>query len=351
MILRVALASVCVAAVATVLVMRDAEAFHVQHLVSDAGLAARTHDRSLVNAWGLAASPTGPWWTANEARAVSTLYDSTGKKQALTVRVDGGPTGIVYNPSDGFVVKRGTASGPARFIYACEDGMIRGWSPVVPSGWSTFAEVGVDEALRGAIFRGVAIARLDNGAYRLYATDFHNDVVRVYDERWRPVSRKGAFVDPAIPGWYAPFGIQAIGRSIFVSYGYRAPVNGNDAPTGGYVDEFTLDGKLVARVGKLGTLHEPWGMALAPKGFGTYGGMLLVANFGTGRITAFAREGRGWREHGTLPVKTPGVWGIAFGNGGMAGAKETLFFAGGPHKWRGGTELAVHGLLGSIRLR
>jgi uncharacterized protein (TIGR03118 family) len=201
------------------------------------------------------------------------------------------------------------------------------------------------------VFRGAALARLPDGSHRLYATDFHNDLVRVYDEHWRPVVRRGAFVDRSIPGWYAPFGIQAVGDRVFVSYGYRAPVNGNDAPTGGYVDEFTLDGRLVARVGRLGTLHEPWGIALAPNGFARYGGNLLVANFGTGRISAFARDGEGWRPRGTLPVKVPGVWGIAFGNGGMAGPKDTLFFAAGPHKWLGASELAVHGLLGAIRVR
>jgi uncharacterized protein (TIGR03118 family) len=345
MILRVAVASVAAAAIATVLVLRDAEAYHVHPLVSDRGLSARVHDGSLVNAWGLAASPTGPWWTTSEARSVSAIYAGDGQKQALTVQVPGGPTGVVYNGGSGFVVRRGSASGPARFIYACEDGTIRGWSPVVPRGWSKSAEIGVDATGSGAIFRGVAIA-----GGRLYATDFHSDRVVVFDSRWRPVKLRGDFSDPQISPWYAPFGIQSIGRSIFVSYAYRAPVNGNDAPTGGYVDEFTRDGKLVARVAAGGPLHEPWGMALAPKSFGRFGGSLLVANFGNGTITAFTREGEEWTYEGTLPVDVQGVWGIAFGNGGMAGPKDTLFFAAGPHQWRGESELRVHGLIGAIRL-
>jgi uncharacterized protein (TIGR03118 family) len=215
----------------------------------------------------------------------------------------------------------------------------------VPRGWSRTAEVAVDATGSGAIFRGVTLA---DG--RLYATDFHNDRVVVFDARWHDVTPRGAFVDPQMSPWYAPFGIQAIGRSIFVSYAYRAPVNGNDAPTGGYVDEFTLDGKLVSRVAALGPLREPWGMALAPMSFGRFGGSLLVANFGSGRITAFKREGEEWTYEGTLPVHVQGVWGIAFGNGAMAGPKDTLFFAAGPHQWRGESELAVHGLIGAIRL-
>jgi uncharacterized protein (TIGR03118 family) len=300
-------------------------------------------DPQLVNAWGLAASPTGPWWVANEARASSTLYDGDGRKQAMDVRVTGGPTGVVYYGGRGFVVREGRASGAARFLYACEDGTVRAWSPVVPHSWSTEAVVAVDDGPTGALFRGLTLAR-----ERLYVADFHNARVLMYDSRWRPVVRQRAFVDPAIPVWYAPFGIQAIGDRIFVTYAWRAPVNGNDSPTGGYVDEFDLDGRLVAHVGGKDQLDEPWGVALAPRGFGRFGGDLLVANFGTGAINAYTRHGGGWTLHGHLPVKAPGVWGIAFGNGAGAGPRTTLFYAAGPHRWHGVTEVDIHGVLGAI---
>jgi uncharacterized protein (TIGR03118 family) len=313
------------------------DGFVVTRLATDA------RDTKLVNAWGLAASPTGPWWTANEARGASTLYAGDGHKQALTVSVAGGPTGIVYSGGRGFVVRSGGAAGPARFIYACEDGTIRGWSPTVPHRWSTEAVVAVDEGAKGAIFRGLAL-----GPHRLYATDFHGDRVLVFDERWQPVVRRGAFTDPKIPAWYAPFGIRVAGARVFVTYASPAPVDGNDAPTGGYVDEFDLAGRLVARVAQMGELNEPWGLAVAPDG------KLLVGNFGSGRINVYARHGRGWSYTGQLhdrngkPIAISGLWGIAFGNGAMAGPKDTLFFAAGPHRWRGASELGVHGLLGSI---
>jgi uncharacterized protein (TIGR03118 family) len=328
----------------------------VRKLVSDpGGSAALVHDVTLVNAWGLAASPTGPWWTANEARGASSLFAADGRKQALSVTVEGGPTGIVYNGGRGFVVHGGGASGQARFIYACEDGKIRGWSPVVPEGWSHVAVVAVDDAAKGAIYRGLAIATLPDGSQRLYATDFHTGRVDVWDGHWRRILRRGAFVDPAIPAWYSPFGIQVVGRRVFVSYASPAPVNGNDSPTGGYVDEFDLDGKLVAHVDDMGPLAEPWGIAQAPKGFGRFGGDLLVANFGSGRVNAYTRStAHGWSFHGQLPgpggkpLQVVGLWGIAFGNGAMAGPKNSLFFAAGPHRWRGDSELSVHGLFGSI---
>jgi len=300
-------------------------------------------DTQLVNPWGLAASPTGPWWVSNEAQDSSTLYSASGRKQALTVHVDGGPTGVVWNGGRGFVVRGGGRSAPARFIYACEDGTIRAWSPTVPNGWSKQAVVAFDSGPTGAIFRGVALAR-----GRLYVTDFHNGRVLVLDSRWRRVVRRGAFVDPHIPAWYAPFGIAAFGDRIYVTYAYRAPVNGNDAPSGGYVDEFDPNGRLLARVGRSAQLNEPWGVALAPRGFGELGGALLVANFGNGRINAYVRDGSGWRFAGRLGVRVPGVWGIAFGRGGMSGPRTTLFYAAGPHKWSGDTEVGVRGVLGAI---
>jgi uncharacterized protein (TIGR03118 family) len=283
------------------------------------------------------------------------LFASSGRKQALSVTVDGGPTGIVFNEGSGFVVHGGGVSGPARFLYACEDGTIRGWSPVVPHGWSKVAVVAV-EGSKGAIFRGLAIAKLADGSQRLYATDFHNGKVEVFDGRWRRIVRPGAFVDHSMPAWYAPFGIQAIGGHVFVTYASPAPVNGNDSPTGGYVDEFDLDGRLVDRVGAMGTLAEPWGLAIAPSAFGRYGGNLLVANFGSGHVNAYAPHSGGWKFAGQLPgrggrpLTVVGLWGISFGNGGMAGPKDTLFFAAGPHRWLGASELSVHGLFGSISL-
>ena len=324
-------------------------AYVVHGLVSDEHRRATHVDARLVNAWGLAASPTGPWWTSNEASASSTLYAADGRKQLLTVSVDGGPTGVAYYGGKGLPVSARGKSDPARFVYACEDGMLRAWTPTVPKGWSTQALVVADEAAEAAVFRGVAIE-----GERVYATDFHNARVDVFDAQWRRVRRPGAFVDASIPDWYAPFGIKAVGAHLFVTYVARAPVNGNDSPSSGYVDEFDRDGQLVARVARRGELNAPWGIALAPHAFGRFGGDLLVGNFGDGRVNAYRRDGKGWTFDGTLrdakgkPLVVSGLWGLSFGNDGAAGPESTLFFASGPHEWHGDTELGVHGLVGSI---
>jgi uncharacterized protein (TIGR03118 family) len=344
--------AVAFAAIAATLALGGARApgeYSVDRLVSDGGVPAALHDRDLVNAWGLAAAPDGAWWAANEANDSSTLYSGQGRKQLLTVGVPGGPTGIVYNGSQGFRVSAGGTSAPARFVFACEDGSLRAWSPAVPRGWSTKSEVVVDLGEQATVFRGLALA-----GDRLYATDFHNARVVVFDSHWRLVKLPGAFADSRVPAWFAPFGIVVLGKRVFVTYVGRAPVNGNDAPTGGYVDEFDLGGKLIQRVAALGPLNAPWGVALAPDGFGRYGGDLFVGNFGDGRINAFRRAGDRWTFDGTLrgrngkPIVLNGLWALAFGRGGATGDRDRLFFSSGPHAWRGPTELDVHGLFGSI---
>ncbi|TML13083.1 MAG: TIGR03118 family protein [Actinobacteria bacterium] len=312
--MRAGAVAVAIAALATAGAAGSARADHfvLRRLVSDRA------DAQLVNAWGLAANATGPWWVANEARSSSTLYDGNGRKQALTVHVSGGPTGVVFYGCHGFLVHGGRVAAPARFLYACEDGMIRAWSPTVPDSWSTTAEVAVDAGGSGAVFRGLTLAR-----GRLFAADLHNAHVLVFDSRWGRVLKHGAFVDRAIPAWYAPFGIQSVGDRIFVTYAWRAPVNGNDSPTGGYVDEFDLEGRFVARVGTSHELDEPWGVALAPVGFGRFGGDLLVANFGSPgeasrRVGDCVRNGRHERraDDALLRRRPPS---LARSDGGRAG--------------------------------
>ena len=177
-------------------------AFVVRDLVSDGSVVDTTVDPNLVNAWGLSASASGPWWIANEATETSTLYDGTGRKLARVVTVAGGPTGVVFNGTAGFVVTAGQASAPARFIYACEDGRIRGWAGSVPTDGSNATEIAVDNSHRGAVYRGLAQATTSDGSTYLYAADFHNGRVDVFDANWRPITRKGAFVDRRIPPWY-----------------------------------------------------------------------------------------------------------------------------------------------------
>src|SRR5437763_10759766 len=86
-----------------------AAGYHQRNLISDIPGVARITDPNLVNPWGQAASPDSPLWVADNGSDVSTLYTggvkgSIPKIVLLVVRIPkGAPTGIVFNPTTGFV--------------------------------------------------------------------------------------------------------------------------------------------------------------------------------------------------------------------------------------------------------
>jgi uncharacterized protein (TIGR03118 family) len=328
----------------------DGGSYKLTRLVSDKpGVAAQT-DPNLVNAWGLVAGPTSPWWVANNGTDTSTLYDGAGTPLPLIVNVAGAPTGTVFNGGSGFLVTHQGVSAPSVFLFATEGGQIRGWNPgVVPPAPSTKAYKVVDLSGDGAIFKGLAIASTATGG-RLYATDFHNGRVDVFDESFGQINDPGAFQDPNLPAGYGPFGIQALNGQIFVTYAKQDADAEDDVPgTGfGFVDAYSTSGQLLARVASGGVLDAPWGLAMAPDGFGEFGGDLLIGNFGDGTIHAFKQEsatdfdleGAVQRRNGNV-MSIQGLWALQFGNGNAAGPTDSLFFTAGPNGER-------HGLFGSI---
>ena len=186
--------------------------YTVTPLVSDVPGAATLTDPHLVNAWGLTRGPTTPWWVADNGTDLSTLYTSNSNVpisiNSLVVGVDGGPTGAVFA---GIAGNFPVSGGPAAFIFASEDGMIRAWHGGLAAALVT-AHGGTD-----AIYKGLAIAQTDTGPM-LYATDFHNAHVDVFNGAWQNVTPAGSFADPMLPDHYGPFGTQVIGNRVFVSY-------------------------------------------------------------------------------------------------------------------------------------
>lgn len=310
-------------------------------LVSDGGVPAEHVDADLINGWGLAASPAGPWWVNAADSGKSLLYNGEGVKNPLVVAVAGAPTGIVFNGGPGFVI---AGAGAARFLFASEDGTISAWSPLLAP--NTQSVVVVDSSAAAASYKGLAIDSTTAGT-RLYAADFHNARVDVFDGTFAPVSAPGAFTDPNLPAGYAPFGIQTLAGSVYVAYALQDEEGEEEVagPGLGVVDKYDFAGHLLARVAAGGALDAPWGLALAPAGFGRFSGKLLVGNFGNGRINVFdpvTFEPKGHlKGRNGKAIVIDGLWGIAFGNNGMAGPKTTLFFAAGP-------EDEEHGLFGRL---
>jgi len=326
------------------------------NLVSDIAGVARFTDPNLVNPWGLAFSPTSPFWVADNGSGVSTLYNGQGQAfpvaTPLVVTIPsptdptggGTPTGLVVNSTtDAFVVSADSQAGPAAFLFATEDGTILGWSPTVNR---TQALIAVDRSSAGAVYKGLALASTSTGTY-LYATNFHAGVVEIYDQHFAPVT---TFTDPTVDANFAPFGIQTIGGQIYVTFAKQKQPDLHDdeaGPGNGFVDVFAPDGTFVRRVAAHGTLNSPWGLALAPDGFGPFSHHLLVGNFGDGRINAFDVDSGEFDSQLLDPEGNPltinGLWALQFGNGALnGGRRDRLFFTAGIAD-------ESHGLFGFIR--
>ncbi|HEY3267902.1 MAG TPA: TIGR03118 family protein [Armatimonadota bacterium] len=331
------------------------------NLISDiAGVALNT-DPNLVNPWGIAFSPRGPIWVSDNGAGVSTVYDAIGnplpsESAPLVVTIPppagspsdttSAPTGTVYNDSSDFVVSAGGKSGPARFLFATEDGTVAGWNGSVDG---VSAVLAFDNSASGAVYKGLALGNNAAGGH-IYLTNFHAGTVDVLDTGFHEVTLPGMFHDPNLPAGYAPFGIQNVGGKLFVTYALQDGDQHDDVsgPGHGYIDVYDTNGMLLKRFASGGNLNSPWGIAAAPRSFGPLGGSLLVGNFGDGRINAFDMStgaSRGpLRDSRGRPIAIDSLWGIAFGpssgNRGHDDASPLYFTAGIAHE--------DHGLFGAI---
>ncbi len=323
--------------------------FRQVNLVSDIPGVAPLTDPNLLNAWGLAATPGtdqapgSPLWVSDNGSDKTTLFAGAtpgSVAQVLVVNItSGAPTGQVFNPDrTGFFVHDAAGnSGSALFIFASENGAIDAWNPGVGAtgpGPSTVTETPIDNGAN-AVYKGLAIAQASDGHTYLYATNFRSGRIEVYDSNFQPAKLPGGlFTDPAIPAGYAPFNIQELAGKLYVTYAKQdAALHDDVAGQGhGFVDVFTNDGALIRRLVSHGQLNSPWGLALAPAGFGGFDGALLVGNFGDGHINAYNPDtgthlGQ-LRGPGGHPIVIDGLWGLRFGNGNAAKTEELVFSAG-----------------------
>jgi uncharacterized protein (TIGR03118 family) len=323
--------------------------FRQVNLVSDIPGVAPLTDPDLLNAWGLAASPGtdqapgSPLWVSDNGSDKTTLFAGAAAGSVVQVLVvnitSGAPTGQVFNPDrTGFFIHDAAGnSGSALFIFASENGAIDAWNPGVGAtgpGPSTVTETPISNGAN-AVYKGLAIAQASDGNTYLYATNFRSGRVEVYDSSFQPVQLPGGlFTDPGIPAGYAPFNIQELAGQLYVTYAKQdAALHDDVAGQGhGFVDVFTTDGALIRRLVSHGQLNSPWGLALAPAGFGGFGGALLVGNFGDGHINAYDPDtgthlGQ-LRGPGGHPIVIDGLWALRFGNGNAAKTGELLFSAG-----------------------
>jgi uncharacterized protein (TIGR03118 family) len=305
----------------------------------------------LVNAWGLAFNETaGPAWIAAAGTGKSLVVDAKNTV-VLTVTLPASkqgehasPTGIAFNRSmDAF---KGDA-----FVFVTEGGTVTGWQ----RSNAMSATTRVDSSASGAIYKGATIAGAA-GHERLYATDFHNGKIDVFDRNYETVMlARGAFVDATLPSGYAPFNADAVGNLILVTYAKQGEGAKDDAPGAGngFIDVFDMEGTLLSRLASNGPLDSPWGLAITPDDFGAIPHRLLVGNFGDGRINVYnvtltqrglraSFEGQLGGIDGT-PLAIGGLWALRFPTGPGFDA-SALYFTAGP----GGE---AHGAYGRLDLR
>ncbi|MBV8843190.1 MAG: TIGR03118 family protein [Bryobacterales bacterium] len=330
---------------------------YIQHnLVSDQPGVADVTDPNLVNGWDIATTATSPFWISSTGTGLAVVYSTANATPAIavsTLKVSIPPgksstskfgplTGQIANGTSAFVLTNGTK---ANFLFCTLDGAISGWN----SAAGTTAVIMVDNSSKGAIYKGCVLGGTSS-APQMYVANFNSGAVEVYDGNFAPVSlASGAFTDSQIPAGFAPFNIANLAGNLYVSYAKQDPAKQNDVPGAGagFVDVYDMSGNLKTRLIAGGALNSPWGMTIAPaNNFGAFSGMLLVGNFGDGRINAFdpatgSSQGPMLNAQGS-PIVIPGLWGLRVGNGAAGGDANAVYFAAGPNGQQ-------HGLFGSLQ--
>jgi uncharacterized protein (TIGR03118 family) len=329
----------------------QSSAYVQTNIISDGSVPAKTTDPTLINPWGVSIGQE--FWIDTAGTGFSLVDDASGNKAfavsippATSGQAHGFPSGTVFNSNSS--VFNIPNSGSANFIFGTLDGTIAAWNTNTPQAVTV-----VNNSAAKAVYTDIAVATNTTGTF-LLAADFGTGVVDVFDSNFNSTHLAGSFADPNLPTGYVPFGIHTIGNNVYVTYAQVNSEGVENVGAGlGYVDAFDLNGNFVQRAISQGNLNAPWGMALAPSGFGSLGGDLLVGNFGDGVInaydpTSFALKGQVTDSTGA-PIANPGLWEIVFGVGNTIGTPatsgdpNTLYFAAGINNQK-------DGLFGSIGL-
>jgi uncharacterized protein (TIGR03118 family) len=323
-----------------------ASVYFQSNLTSDVQGLALNLDTRLKNPWGMSFSATSPFWVSDQVTNVATLYNGNGVPQSLVVTIPTtgagpqGPTGQIFNGTSDFEL---TAGNPARFIFAALSGTISGWNPAVNPTAAVIEFIAPDRA----VYTGLANGTVNSNNF-LYAADFGNGKIDVLDSTFKKTSLAGSFVDPNLPAGYSPYNIQNINGKLYVEYAKVDPIThrASEDLNQGIVDTFDTSGRFLQRLVTETHLSSPWGVTLAPAGFGQFGNDLLVGNFGDGVINAFDPNTGAFL--GALsdalgqPIVNDGLWAINFRAAGSGFDPNALFFNAGINDEADGLFGAIH---------
>jgi uncharacterized protein (TIGR03118 family) len=321
--------------------------FTVTNLVTDdqAANPAQITDPFLKNAWGISHSGNGAFWVSDNGTGVTTLYQVNPITNATTKMILGSPPdqsgGVVIPPKGagtptGQVFNTANATGAFNgnlFLFVSEDGTISGWRGAL----GTTAEV-LQTADTANVYKGTTLDTTGGHSYLLSA-NFRAGAIDVRKGDTGAPDLAGRFLDPNLPAGYAPFNVQVLGGMVYVTYALQDSAKHDDDPGAGhgFVSAFDLQGNFLGRIGAMGALNSPWGLAIAPSSFGSFAGDLLVGNFGDGTINVYNRNPTTPGFLGQLagsngqPIVIDGLWGLIPGNDGSGGSSQDIYFAAGPN--------------------
>lgn len=332
--LAVTAASVLVLSLSPALLFADS--YSQVNLVSNGFVPAVTVDSNLINPWGMAFSPTSPFWISDQGMGVATVYNGLGAITPLVVTVPGGgppsgPTGQVWNGTSSFALPTG---GATNFIFDTLNGTI-----AARSSGSTAVTVATTT---GAIYTGLALASVGSNNYLYAANTAGTGSIQVFDTNFNNVTGTtfaGKFSDTSLPAGYVPFNVQLINGDLYVTYADLGPMGAVVSGSTGYVIEYDTSGDLIGQFAGGGPLVAPWGLTLAPAGFGSFSNDLLVGNFGNGEIDAYSTTGtfEGVLDNNGAPIVNPNLWALDFRTGGAASTNpDALYFTAGVDNQVGG---------------
>jgi uncharacterized protein (TIGR03118 family) len=317
-------------------------------LVSNGLGTATNTDPDLVNPWGIAQLPTGPFWIASNGTGQARVYNGSGQPfpvgSPLVVTIPA-PMGSMSPSTPTGAVANTFASmsyfGASEFIFVTEDGQVTTWQ----SANGTIGVIVVSNSGLNPrpVYKGVTLIS-SNPVPLLLVANFRDAQIDVFDSSFSqfmvPV---GVWQDSTIPAGFAPFNVQTLNGKVYVTYAKQDADKKDDVPGAGngFVSEFDTDGNFLRRIASGGALNSPWGLAIGPSSWGKFAGALLVGNFGDGKIHAFSLGGTpgllGTVMDGAgKPIVNPGLWALAAGTGGEGSDPELIYFtAGGANEDKG----------------
>jgi hypothetical protein len=310
-------------------IAQTAGSYSLTNIISDGYVPATVTDPNFIDPWGI--SGPSDFWIDTAVTGYSYVNFANGAIQfkatipAAKGTGTGQPTGTVFNNTKGFVLSN---NAKASFLFASLDGSIWGWN--------------------GALFASgnVSLKAIDNSAANAVYTSIA--------------------LDPSVPSGYAPYAIHVISNQVYVTYMLRSTSSYSETlgPNTGFISVFDVNGNFIKRAITGGNLNSPWGMALAPAGFGIYGGDLLVGNLGDGLINVYDPNTYAYLGQLTDATGAPilskypgagasssyvGLWELVFGNGVVNGTPSTTN-AGDPNTlyFTAGLDAETHGVFGAI---